>query len=141
MSPALRVEHGPMPGECGTGPLTGPASCPNMTGWRAMEAPAINGEGGPMAKWNSEGLTARYEELLMRRHQNMGFPNVGFTNAGLHDGWFLSTIDQWTEKYSIPIACTPSTVSCSLRRPSVVQQLTVDAGDMLVTQTSLPSPR
>jgi hypothetical protein len=24
----------------------------------------------------------------------MGFPNVGFTNAGLDDGWFLSTTDQ-----------------------------------------------
>ena len=63
----------------------------------------------------------------------MGFPDVGFTNAGLDDGWFLSATDQWTEKYSIPMTYTPSTVSCSATE--------IDAGDKPVTQTSLPSPR
>ena len=43
----------------------------------------------------------------------MGLPNAGFTNAGLDAGWFVSTTDQWIEKYFIPMTYTPSTVSCS----------------------------
>jgi hypothetical protein len=32
----------------------------------------------------------------------MGFLNMVLTNAGLDAGWFLSTTDEWTEKYFDP---------------------------------------
>jgi hypothetical protein len=80
-----------MPRECGGGPLAGPVSGPNVTGCRAMEAPAISGEDGPMANWDSEGLTAEVRRALDEEASEHGFPNVGFSNAGLGDGWFLST--------------------------------------------------